>query len=1377
MKETVSVQPMSKRPRRNSISVDLNIDLENPQLLDTLDLLLRSEMLSPQQISTIAKRCLSEDLPVAPIPVVALERVSKIEPKPIPLAPPSPPVPSLWQTLRDELSVRWLLFLGVFLVVLSSGVLAATQWSRFPAGGQYGLLWLYTIGFWFTGKWAGRGEGLKLTANTLQMAALLLIPVNFWAIDSFGLWQQMGELAIALGASVSLGFMAYLSTPSHQRRKPASRWLMGAYVGLSVLHLGWQIPHWAEISIYVGAIGIALVLQKTREIKRGSLAIYGLGMLLLRGLFVVHLPPTRFSLAIGILGWLFAQWGMQYLQTLERIQSVSLKNPSPRLERHQKTLTGVATLYQRLGAGLLAIGWLLGLGEWQTSPWQSVVVDGLAMIWLWQRLRRSEGQRDLIWLFGIGLQTYFLSSFLWRFLSTGLLLAKILPTVQLWFGPNYPFAAGLLVVPYLLIWVGLTHWFWQKGQPNRCRTGEYLILGTGFIATWITVPSPLALLLSLAIATAILAHLNYRHGTVRSYLTATHLAGLGTITAALAYRWAGCMAIGRSLMTGPVEGVLSGLVFVGLALTLVAAIELIFATRRSTVDSDGWTHSASWVGGTLAILAYGSYAMLLLFPTVHLVWPIWFLLIPAALVYVATRRSIGLPWQLRGRVAAVQWAIGGLAMNVLLSLGNKDWRSIMLLGAVGLMFPLVRWQRCPELVVSPTDDLAVRAASPTGAGSLSVKESLSVPVVVNESTETPENSDSIQPLSATAAAAIHIGFGLGLGVNLLNGWIPDPLWSILGALVCSGLWWISKNLRTRIGVYGAASDYWAFGLAGVSIVLGGGHYFYRNFGWVTGLPASELNAQLALVSTREWLGSILATVLILLGAMTYRHNWRLDNPVIIWFCSTLVTAQIGLGAAVHLLGGNTWSLAIVNVVLAFCLWLGQTLVWNRRRAGTAGESMATVESKLLPGLLATWGLCLRLPFFNSYSGLLSIAIGLMGILLSQRFRFKGSAYGGFVLVTLGCYELVTDRVLQAPPGGNIADALTIFGLVTAVLALGYRLISGLQSRRGQEDCWGLSFAGVKTVAHTHWAAASAWNMAAAVMPVLPLPRFTVLHLLTTGLLGIYALIQGRDRDRGEWWIYLGLAELMGVGVYARSIFRNLGVVDEGLILLACLIGLLLLLAPWSEWGWQDRPWRQVALILPLSRVIFEWDTISLLNLAILATFYGGVARRQQQFGWAYLSLLFVNWAGQRLLVQYQFTSPIWFALLVGLSILIVVQWDPAWRRSRQSRHYGRLAGAGVIAVTALVFHQPWLPIGLGLAIGTAGIIWRTRAWFYVGTITFLLTSSYQLIILITEYPMTKWAIGLLAGVLIIALAANFERRREQIAQVLQHWLDRLQEWQ
>jgi hypothetical protein len=152
----------------------------------------------------------------------------------------------------------------------------------------------------------------------------------------------------------------------------------------------------------------------------------------------------------------------------------------------------------------------------------------------------------------------------------------------------------------------------------------------------------------------------------------------------------------------------------------------------------------------------------------------------------------------------------------------------------------------------------------------------------------------------------------------------------------------------------------------------------------------------------------------------------------------------------------------------------------------------------------------------------------------------------------------------------------------------------------------------------------------------------------------------------------------------------------------------------------------------------------------------------------------------RLLWQYSLTSPIWYATLIGLSILAVVQWDPAWQKSRQSRHYGRLAGVGVIAITALIWHissQPWLPIGLGLAIGAAGLVWRVRAWLYVGTITFLLSNFYQLVILITERPVTKWAIGLFAGMLIIFLAANFEKRREQITLALQHWLDRLQEWQ
>jgi hypothetical protein len=446
--------------------------------------------------------------------------------------------------------------------------------------------------------------------------------------------------------------------------------------------------------------------------------------------------------------------------------------------------------------------------------------------------------------------------------------------------------------------------------------------------------------------------------------------------------------------------------------------------------------------------------------------------------------------------------------------------------------------------------------------------------------------------------------------------------------------------------------------------------------------------------------------------------------------------------------------------------------------GSVGDREAQrLESKLLPCLVAGWGLLLRLPFFTAYTGLLTIAVGVIGILTSRRFSHKSIGYGGMLLVTLGCYELVTYSIAQAPPGGNIADALTVYGFVTALLALGYRLGVWWRSKH-QHDRWGnFPLKDLKTVAHTHWAVASTWKIAAATMPAIPLPKLTLLHLFISVLLGGYALIQARDKDGGDWWIYLGLAELLGVGVYARSIFQNLGIVDEGLILIACVVGLLVLLAPWRAWGWHDRPWRLVALVLPLSRVVFEWDRISLLNLVVLAIFYAGVARRQRQFSWAYLSLVFINWAGMRLLFQYQLTSPLWYAALVGLSILAAVQWDPYWQTSKQNRHAGRLLGSGTIAVTALLWHQPWLPIGIGLAIALMGLLLRVRAWLYVGTITFLLTNAYQLLVLITEYPITKWAIGLLAGVLIITLAANFERRKEQIERALQHWLDRLEEWQ
>ncbi|NJL51701.1 MAG: hypothetical protein HC930_04830 [Hydrococcus sp. SU_1_0] len=78
----------------------------------------------------------------------------------------------VWQSWLDELSIRWLLFLGIFLVVVSSGVLAASQWQNFPNFGQYLILLLYSLSFWGIGYWTGKQANLKLTAQTLNAIAL-----------------------------------------------------------------------------------------------------------------------------------------------------------------------------------------------------------------------------------------------------------------------------------------------------------------------------------------------------------------------------------------------------------------------------------------------------------------------------------------------------------------------------------------------------------------------------------------------------------------------------------------------------------------------------------------------------------------------------------------------------------------------------------------------------------------------------------------------------------------------------------------------------------------------------------------------------------------------------------------------------------------------------------------------------------------------------------------------------------------------------------------------------------------------------------------------------------------------------------------------------
>uniref|UniRef100_A0ACD5GSV6 Uncharacterized protein n=1 Tax=Desertifilum tharense IPPAS B-1220 TaxID=1781255 RepID=A0ACD5GSV6_9CYAN len=158
-------------PHHPSIKIEIATQADRPEILTGLEAWLQLGLIDDLQVRRLCRQHFTCPLPEVVTPPQPLEAVSP-PPRSRPSKPVKPtvataPKPSILaqmvQSLMAELSVRWLLFLGVFLVVVSSGVLAASQWERFPAVGQYGVLWGYTIVFWLISLWADRQANLRLT--------------------------------------------------------------------------------------------------------------------------------------------------------------------------------------------------------------------------------------------------------------------------------------------------------------------------------------------------------------------------------------------------------------------------------------------------------------------------------------------------------------------------------------------------------------------------------------------------------------------------------------------------------------------------------------------------------------------------------------------------------------------------------------------------------------------------------------------------------------------------------------------------------------------------------------------------------------------------------------------------------------------------------------------------------------------------------------------------------------------------------------------------------------------------------------------------------------------------------------------------------------
>lgn len=490
---------MSSDPR---LRIELTVASDQPNLLAGLEAFLQLGLISDSQVRRLARHQLACELPLSlqpesvmavSTPERAAQAVVALAPEPVPAAT-SPtaklsenPILVGLQAWSAELSVRWLLLVGVFLVVLSSAVLAASQWQYFPPVGQYGILLAYTLAFWGASVWTRQSATLHLTSQMLTLTTLLLLPINFWVMDVFGLFSSGMGWVVAIAASISLTVMGYRLFKPYLN-SPYSA--LFCYTGLALpwLQWGWNLPYVPLFAPYAGTLLTTAVLlwidHKSALIPSEPIVVESepdlnpdvnptpppasllwitlLGAVLLllgRAILVRHVPLEQMGLAVALGGWLMA-W----------------------LDRRSK-----APLWKTVGISLLVIGRLQVTTA--DTAWQALIISGLALylFWEWLKVNRENPQphrSQSLTLFALWITHIQVLWPLWRLVPTALQTWLVTFPTQ-WVGTaGMPEALlGVVLLPDVGLHFKVAQIFHQRQQPILARNTQRfaLLLSVGLM--------------------------------------------------------------------------------------------------------------------------------------------------------------------------------------------------------------------------------------------------------------------------------------------------------------------------------------------------------------------------------------------------------------------------------------------------------------------------------------------------------------------------------------------------------------------------------------------------------------------------------------------------------------------------------------------------------------------------------------------------------------------------------------------------------------------------------------------------------------------------------------------------------------------------------
>ncbi len=630
------------------------------------------------------------------------------------------------------------------------------------------------------------------------------------------------------------------------------------------------------------------------------------------------------------------------------------------------------------------------------------------------------------------------------------------------------------------------------------------------------------------------------------------------------------------------------------------------------------------------------------------------------------------------------------------------------------------------------------------------------------------NSRSTQNIEI---ASINLGVGIAFIIALLGEKISLGNWYLLGAIaiiILSGLgkYLLRKN-SSLANIYLKASDGWGYCLCVIELFS---------------LTLNYLTASNFYLDNYPW-QYVVAPILIA-SAIAYRYWQQPDNKSIYAFAWAIESSVTG---SILIAGGSNLELATANIFLAIL-----SLLVSRKKYLLL--DLFSVRS--LPIIYLLISIAWRWNYFTANTGWLTLAAGITGIFAASRYMEiektknsdtyafgKSISYFSIVGITCGCYELVIYRMIQSS-GGSIADGITILAMVAAAIALFYRLFVWFWRSRQQNSIFELSLQEITIVAHIHWVLGSILKIIAGGIAVESDSRLFPLSIAVSFVLAAYALIQGRNTTNkaSSWWVYVGIVEIIATTVYARLVLEQMSVIDPWRVIIVCLVALFIYQMPWQTWGWQPTPWHRTSLVLPAATVIVTADNISYLSLVAVAVFYGRIAIAQQNIRWSYLTVGFLSGAIARFGLENNLTDILFYGFIFSFALLYIAQFDPILikPKNKKSRHYLRILGIGIVCSIALLFHQDRggiVPSIISLTAIFAGLGLRIRAFLFVGTITFILTVFYHLIVLSFTYSFLKWIIGLIAGIVLIVIAANFEKRSEQMIYLMRNWFKNLQEWE